>query len=222
MSAALPEFVDQLQLDGTKIGWYRDRVEAWQRGERIAPVTIDVAWTRQCNAACFFCYAQLQASEGHMPITLQHAKDFLSDAAEIGVKGVSLISDGESTVVPWYEESIEHGAKVGLQLGVGSNGVRLKKAVLERILPHLSYLSFNFSAGDMERYKEIMGLKERDYHAVVQNVRDAMELKRKHGYKVAVNMEMVTMPEFHDQILPLARLAKDIRPDYLIYKHCAD
>jgi hypothetical protein len=34
---------------------------------------------------------------------------------------------------------------------------------------------------------------------------------------------MVTMPEFHDQILPLARLCRDeLRPDYLIYKHCAD
>ena len=99
MSAAIPELVDTLILDGTKIGWYKDRVEAWQRGERIAPITMDVAWTRQCNAACNFCYASLQASEGET-ITLQNAKDFLSDAAEIGVKGVSLISDGESTVVP--------------------------------------------------------------------------------------------------------------------------
>lgn len=223
MTAALPDFVDQLVLDGTKVGWYKDRVLAWQRGERIAPITIDVAWTRQCNAACFFCYAQLQASEAsHGPITLQHAKDFLSDAAEIGVKGVSLISDGESTVVPWYEESIEHGAKVGLQLGAGTNGVRLKRRVLERILPHLSYLRFNFSAGELARYKQIMGLKERDYYQVIQNVKDAMELKRLHGYPVTVNMQMVTMPEFHDQILPLARLAKEIRPDYLIYKHCAD
>jgi len=222
MSTALPDFVSQLILDGTKVGWYPERVRAWDAGEKIAPITMDVAWTRQCNAACTFCYAQLQASEAHTPISLQHAKDFLSDAASIGVKGVSLISDGESTVVPWYEESIEHGARVGLQLGVGTNGVRLKRRVLERILPHLSYLRFNFSAGELGRYKQIMGLKERDYHAVIQNVRDAMELKRKHGYPVTVNMQMVTMPEFHDQILPLAKLASEIGPDYLIYKHCAD
>jgi MoaA/NifB/PqqE/SkfB family radical SAM enzyme len=213
--------VHDLILDGTKVGWWRDRVEAWERGEKIAPVTMDVAWTRKCNAACSFCYATLQASEGG-EITQRHAFEFLEDAAAIGVKGVSLISDGESTVVPWYEESIEYGAKLGLQIGVGTNGVRLKRKVLERILPHLAYLRFNFSAGDMARYKEIMGLKERDYHQVIQNVKDAMEIKRRDGLGVTVNLQMVTMPEFHDQILPLARLAKEIRPDYLIFKHTAD
>jgi hypothetical protein len=64
--------VHDLELDGTKIGWYRDRVEAWKRGERIAPITMDVAWTRKCAAACNFCYAQLQASEDTV-ITRQHA-----------------------------------------------------------------------------------------------------------------------------------------------------
>jgi MoaA/NifB/PqqE/SkfB family radical SAM enzyme len=211
-----------LQLDGTKIGWYRDRVEAWARGERIAPITVDAAWTRQCNAACVFCAAQTQASDGGGKITKQNAFDFLTDCAEIGVKGVSLISDGESTVVPWYEESIEHGAKLGLAIGVGTNGVRLKKPVLERILPHIAYLRFNFSAGDRARYSEIMGLKGRDYDQVIENVRDAIAIKRRDNLPLNINLQMVTMPEFHDQILPLARLAKELRPDYLIYKHCAD
>lgn len=230
MTSVLPEMINHivtgsilndLQLDGSKVGWWRDRVEAWDRGEKIAPVTMDVAWTRKCNAACTFCYAQMQASEGG-EITERHALEFLEDAAAIGVKGVSLISDGESTVVPFYERSIEYGARLGLQIGVGTNGVRLKRRVLERILPHLSYLRFNFSAGDVARYKQIMGLKERDYYQVIQNVKDAMEIKRRDGLQVTINMQMVTMPEFHDQIMPLARLAREIRPDYLIYKHCAD
>lgn len=229
MTSPMPELIQQvvtgspaLQLDGTKIGWYRERVEAWARGERVAPITIDAAWTRQCNAACVFCAAQTQASDFGGKITKQNAFDFLSDCAEIGVKGVSLISDGESTVVPWYEESIEHGAKVGLQIGVGTNGVRLKKKVLERILPHIAYLRFNFSAGDRDRYSEIMGLQGRDYDQVIQNVRDAVDIKHRDNLKLNINLQMVTMPEFHDQILPLARLAKELRPDYLIYKHCAD
>lgn len=230
MTSSVPELINHvvtgsavkdLQLDGTKVGWWRDRVEAWERGEKIAPVTMDVAWTRKCNAACSFCYAQMQASEGG-EITERHAMEFLEDAAEIGVKGVSLISDGESTVVPFYERSIEYAGSLGLQLGIGTNGVRLKKKVLERILPHLSYLRFNFSAGDLDRYKQIMGLKERDYWQVIQNVKDAMEIKRRDNLPVTINMQMVTMPEFHDQIVPLANLARELRPDYLIYKHCAD
>jgi MoaA/NifB/PqqE/SkfB family radical SAM enzyme len=224
----MPELVDKivgsphdLQLDGTKVGWYRDRVEAWQRGERIAPITMDVAWTRKCNAACNFCYAQLQSSEGEV-ITKQNALDYLDDAAEIGVKGISLISDGESTVVPWFDETIEYGGRLGIQIGMSSNGVRLTKKVLERILPHLTYLRFNFSGGDRKRYSEIMGLQQRDYDRVVQNIKDAMEIKHRDNLPVNINMQMVLMPQDADQIIPLCRLAKTLRPDYLIFKHTAD
>lgn len=228
MTSPMPELVDKivgsphdLQLDGTKIAWYRDRVEAWQRGEKIAPITMDVAWTRKCNAACNFCYAQLQSSEGEV-ITKQNALDFLDDAAEIGVKGISLISDGESTVVPWFDETIEYGGKLGLQIGMSSNGVRLTKKVLERILPHLTYLRFNFSGGDRKRYAEIMGLQQRDYDRVVQNIKDAMAIKRRDNLPVNINMQMVMLPQDADQIMPLAKLAKELRPDYLIFKHTAD
>src|SRR5215471_19129187 len=111
MTSQMPELVDMvvigapavydLELDGTKVPWYQERIRAWQRGEKIAPITMDVAWTRKCQASCNFCYATLQSSEGHV-ITKEIAFRFLEDAAEIGVKGVSLISDGESTMVPFF------------------------------------------------------------------------------------------------------------------------
>jgi MoaA/NifB/PqqE/SkfB family radical SAM enzyme len=230
MTAQMPEFHNQvaggnvydLQLDGTKIGWYRERVEAWERGEKIAPVTMDVAWTRKCQAACDFCYAQLQASDGGRVITKRNALDFLDDAAEIGVKGISLISDGESTVVPWFDETIEYGGRLGIQMGISSNGLRLTRPVLERILPHLTYLRFNFSGGDPHRWAQIMGMKQALFPKIVQNIKDAMEIVRRDNLSCNVNMQMVVMPKHGDQIIPLAKLAKELRPHYLIYKHTAD
>lgn len=227
MNAALPELHEQiinpndLLLDGTKVGWYKDRIEAWQRGEKIAPITMDVAWTRKCNYACEFCYATMQASQGK-EITREIALQFLSDAAEIGVKGVSLISDGESSIVPFYAESIEHGHKVGLQMGIGTNGKVLKKAMLERILPHLAYLRFNFSGGTKEGYSRIMGVKPEWFDIVVQNVKDAMEIKRMDNLPVTINMQLVFDPKNKDELIPFAKLASEIRPDYAIIKHCAD
>jgi len=35
-------------------------------------------------------------------------------------------------------------------------------------------------------------------------------------------MQMVLMPQDHDQIIPLAELGKKLRPDYTIIKHCSD
>lgn len=227
MSSALPELVDKIAnindfvLDGTKVGWYPERIAAWQRGEKIAPITMDVAWTRKCNYACEFCYATMQASKGK-EITREIALQFLSDAAEIGVKGVSLISDGESSIVPFYAESIQHGASVGLQIGIGTNGKVLKRRVLEQILPSLSYLRFNFSGGTREGYSRIMGVDPSWYDVVIQNVRDAMEIKRRDNLPVTINMQLVLDPKNNSELLPFGKLAASIRPDYAIIKHCAD
>ena len=37
-----------------------------------------------------------------------------------------------------------------------------------------------------------------------------------------IGLQMVLMPEFADQIMPLARLGKDLGVDYLVIKHCSD
>jgi len=212
--------VETLLLDHSKVGWWRERVEAWDRGEKIAPVTMDVAWTRRCQAACHFCYAQAQSSDGG-EITKEMAFNFLKDAAEIGVKGVSLISDGESTMVDYYAESIQYGASLGLKMGVGSNGILFTKDTLEKILPHLSYLRVNFSAGEKKRYAEIMGVKQAIYDKVIQNIRDAVEIVRRDKLTCSLNMNLVSEPRDADQLLPFAKLASELGVDYAIIKHCA-
>ena len=102
------EQTERLILDGTKIGWHLERVRAWERGERIAPITIDMALTRACNYACGFCYAMLQENDRNT-ITTEVMSRFLDDCAEIGVKGVSFVSDGESTLSPAFIPSLKRG-----------------------------------------------------------------------------------------------------------------
>ena len=87
------ETPDELILDGTKVSWHQERIKKWEKGERIAPITIDLALTRSCNYGCHFCYAMVQENDRSV-ITKEHIDSFLEDAAEIGVKGLSLISDG--------------------------------------------------------------------------------------------------------------------------------
>src|SRR6185503_5178408 len=125
-----------MTLDGSNVGFHKDRVEAWARGERIAPIFMDIAWTRKCQAACHFCYAQAQSSDGG-EITRDHAFQFLEDAAEIGVLALNYISDGESTMVPWYADAVEKATDLGISVGAGTNGIALPQEVLERILPRL-------------------------------------------------------------------------------------
>ncbi len=211
----------ELVLDGTKIAWHLDRVRAWERGERIAPITIDMALTRACNFACEYCYAMLQENDRKV-INRKVIFDFLEDCAAIGVKGISLVSDGESSISPVFIDTLQRGHELGLSMAVGTNGFVLTRHKLEQILPYLTYLRVNISAGERARYAEIMGVKDSFYDRVVQNIRDMVDIKRSRTLPVTIGMQMVLMPQYADQILPLARLGRELRPDYLVIKHCSD
>ena len=208
-------------LDSSKIAFHEDRFRAWERGERIAPITIDMALTRACNYACGFCAAQYQEND-RKTITEAVMERFLTDCAEIGVRGISLVSDGESSISPCFEFSIRRGAELGIAMAVGSNAFVIDREMSERILPHLTYLRVNFSGGTKERYAEIMGVKPSSYDRVCQNISDMMAVKRERGLTCVVGMQMVLMPQDADQILPFAALGQELRPDYSIIKHCSD
>lgn len=218
---SLAEEHTKLILDGTKIAWHQDRIAAWDRGERIAPITIDMSLTRACNFGCHYCYAMMQEND-RLPITKEVMFNFLDDCAELGVKGISLVSDGESTLSPVFIDTIVRGSELGISMAVGTNAYLLNERKLEQILPHLTYLRVNISAGEAKRYAEIMGVKEEWFYKVCDNIRTMMKIKAEKNLKVTVGLQMVLMPQYHDQIIPLARLGRELKPDYLIIKHCSD
>ena len=211
----------ELILDGTKIQWHMDRVKDWESGKRISPITIDLALTRSCNYGCHFCYAMLQENEKNT-ITKEVIYNFLQDCKDIGVKGISLVGDGESSQSPIFIDTIVRGGELGIDMACATNGLVLNRSKLEKILPHMTYLRVNFSAGESKRYAEIMGAKEVWFERVCQNIKDMVDIKKKNNLKVTIGMQMVVMPEYADQLIPLAKLGKELRPDYLVFKHCSD
>ena len=211
----------ELILDGTKIAWHKDRLDAWERGERIAPITIDMALTRACNYSCHFCYAMFQENDRKV-ITKKVIFDFLEDCAEIGVKGISFVSDGESTISPAFIDACKYGHELGISMAVGTNAFVLTRNKAEQVLPYLTYLRVNFSAGEKKRYAKIMGCKESSFDRVCQNIKDMVDIKKQKKLDVTIGMQMVFMPEDSDQVVPLAKLGKELRPDYAVIKHCSD
>lgn len=213
---------EKLILDGSKLMYHANRVNAWLKGERIAPITIDCALTTKCSYRCVYCYGKLQVVNQFPNLEENVVFDFLDDAAEIGVKAISFVSDGESTCNPCYADAIVRGKSNGLDMALGTNGFMLTDDALEKILPCLTYLRFNISAGDRKRYCEIHGVAETAYDRVMHNIKTAVSIKRNSNLPVTIGLQMVLMPEFQDQIIPLTKLGKELGVDYLVIKHCSD
>lgn len=211
----------ELILDGHKLQWHRERVEAWMRGERIAPITIDCSLTRRCSYKCVYCYGKLQEND-EKKMTKDVIFRFLDDAAEIGVKAVSFVSDGESTCSPYLYDAILRGKANGLDMALGTNGYLLKDDRLEDILPALTYIRFNISAGEPERYAEIHGCAEKCFFKVCETISKAVKIKKAENLDVTIGLQMVLLPEFADQVILLAKLGKGLGVDYFVIKHCSD
>jgi len=212
---------DKLILDGHKLNWHKDRVEAWMDGERIAPITIDCALTRSCNYRCVYCYGQLQNNYSRqLPQDVIYR--FLDDAADIGVKGISFVSDGESTCSPHLYNAIIRGHTNGIDMALGTNGYALQYDRLEQMLGHLTYLRFNISAAEPMRYAEIMGCKPEFFDVVYNTIKACVLIKELYQLPVTIGIQMVLLPDFADQIIPLTTIGKDLGVDYLVIKHCSD
>ena len=218
---------ENFHLDTTKIAFHKDRVDAWKNGERIAPITIDMALTQKCSYACIFCYAGLQQNSSS-PVSWKAYENFLNDCIEIGhkpgegVKAISLVSDGESAENPYFLQFIRKAKENGIDIASGTNGLKLKRDELPELIDKLTYLRFNFNAADPRAYAEIMGTSVKNFHKVVKNIEECVRLKKERKSNVTLGLQMVLMPEYADQVIPLALLGKNLGVEYTVIKHCSD
>ena len=214
-----------LILDSHKLSYHFDRVQGWESGEKIPPVSVDMALTRACGAMCSFCYAMVQEPQERASIKVNDALNLADDFAEIGVRGVSLISDGESTLSKAYVPFIQHAHKNGIDVGNATNGWEWGPEKIEQVLPHLTWVRFTVAAGTPSEYARIM-YKGAEYTEVfdkaMSNISYAVKLKKKKKLNVTLGIQMVLMPEFESEILPFAKLAIDLGVDYGVIKHCSD
>ena len=215
----------ELILDSHKLSCHYERVQAWEAGERIAPVSVDMSLTRACSAMCSFCYAMMQESQSRSSVKTIDALHLLDDFADIGIKSVSLVSDGESTLAKSYVPFIQHAAQLGIDVGNATNAWEWGSEKVDAILPHMTWIRFTVAAGRPESYARIMykGPEHTEvFDKAMTNIRYAVELKKKLGLKVTLGIQMVLMPDLKDEILAFAQLGKDLGVDYAVIKHCSD
>lgn len=225
MSEAVQTREGALILDAHKLSYHFDRVQAWEAGERIAPVSVDMSLTRSCSAMCSFCYAMMQESQARSSIKTDSALHLLDDFASIGIRSVSLVSDGESTLSKAYVPFIQHASELGIDVGNATNAWEFGEDKIDQVLPHMTWIRFTVAAGRPESYANIMykGPEHTEvFDHAMKNIKYAVALKKRLNLSVTLGIQMVLMPHLKDEIIPFAQLGLDLGVDYAVIKHCSD
>ncbi len=216
---------DKYLMDGHKLLWHLDRVVDWQQGKRIVPIYIDVGLSKWCNIKCHYCFGALQGNENRKGEGVYFPREpllrYVREAGEAGVRSMAFIGEGEPTMNPHIYEAIVVGKKAGLDLAVGTNGILFDDGRDgEMALENLTWIRFNISAASDEAYRRLHASKEFD--TFVRKVKFCLETKRRKNLEVTIGLQMVLTPMDVDQVIPLAKLGRDLGVDYLVIKQCGD
>ena len=93
-------------------------------------------------------------------IKKEHMDNFLEDCKEIGVKAINYTSDGESSVSPIFVDSITKAGDLGLDVATSTNGFTITPKKADQILPALTYIRINFSAGEKKDMQKLWAAKK--------------------------------------------------------------
>ncbi|MFH1850463.1 MAG: radical SAM protein [archaeon] len=205
------------QIDGHKLHHHPERVSSWLKGQNIFPIYVEVGITSACNHRCIFCaldFTGYKAKSIDRDVML-HA---LSDMAANGVKSVMFGGEGEPTLHKDFAMFVKHAKDSGLDVALTTNGVPFTRKLAELCLPHLSWLKFSIDAGTPETYAKIHGTKPGDFARLMDNISDAVSIKKAGSYPVAIGTQALLINENSAEIVALAGKMRGLQVDYLAVK----
>jgi radical SAM protein with 4Fe4S-binding SPASM domain len=126
--------------------------------------------------------------------------------------------EGEPFLHPEMASIIEHTKESGIDVALTTNGVLLKKEMVERVLINTEWIKISINGGTRETYAKIHQSKPDDFDKVIENMSFAAEIKKDNNYKCVLGMQLVLLPENHNEVVFLTKLARDIGMDYLVVK----
>ncbi len=216
---------DRYLMDGHKLYWHLDRVLDWQRGERIAPLHIDVGLSKGCNLRCIYCFGGLQGNVYMKGREIYFPREpllrYMREAGEAGVRSMAIIGEAEPLLNPHVYEAIAEGKRSGVDMSLGTNGVLFDTGRDgEEALQHMTWIRFNISAASDEAYKRIHCSGE--FETALKKIQFCVDTKCRRNLKITIGLQMVLIPANIDQVVPLARLGRKLGVDYLVIKQCSD
>ena len=217
----MKEIDKERRIDDTKMLWHMDRViKHFDRGERIPPVHIDAGLTKRCNMRCVYCYGYFQNMTGEVMGRKAVLDNLVKSSAEIGVRSLAFIGDGEPSLNPAYWEAMRLGNKLGLSLNTSTNGILVDNDYKRESILKCDWMRVNISAFSKKGFEKIHTSKLRD--KVLKNIIDLVKYRDKNKIDCEIGIQTVFVPTLMmKELVSLSQFAIDNGVDFFSIKQCS-
>lgn len=200
-------------LDSHKLNYHPERVSQWLGGEEIAPILVEICPIGRCNHRCVFCAYNYTDYKGE---TLDYDVlcSAINDMAKMGVKAIDWDTEGEPLLHPFLPDLIVHTKRCGIDSAVETNGVLLTEDFVRKWGYAITYIKVSVDAACNETHHKIHRGGKNDFDKILANIRSAVALKT----GAFISIQMVLLKENEDEVVELARIAKEIGVDWLVVK----
>ena len=197
--------------------YHVSRVNDWLEGENIYPIYAEISPSGACNHRCTYCAVDFMEYQPRF-LDKEILKERLSEMASLGLKSIMYAGEGEPLLHKDIGEIINYTRGVGIDVAITTNGVFLKKDIIGGTLENITWLKVSINGATKETYAETHRTNPDNFDRVIENMSYAVELRQNKGYKCALGMQIILLPENCHEAVLLAQLARDIGMDYLVIK----
>jgi len=209
--------MDKYKIDSHKLNYHIDRLNDWVNNAVVYPIYLEVTPTSLCNHRCSFCAIDFLEYKKNF-LNTDIFLDFLTEISESGIKSIMYAGEGEPLIHKQIDQIILSTKQHGIDVALTTNGVFLSRSLSEKIINSVNWIKVSINAGTDKTYAQIHRTKKQDFEIVINNLRNATKIRESNHSSCVLGMQMILLPENQNEAITLARIAKDIGVDYVVFK----
>lgn len=215
-------------ISPSKVFAHLEQLSGWQKGEKPAPVTVELDLSNRCSLGCFGCHMRHTHVAGPWATKPQQKpKDFsdtgsLADEAMLqrvfgelskaGVKGLVLSGGGEPTLHPDFDVIAVTAYMAGLQIGMYTLGGHLPTQRAELVKELFKWTVVSLDCPDAETYSKEKGVPPTRFHAACEGIRAIV------GGKAAVGVSFLLHAGNWTRTAEMLALSRSLGATYTTFR----